>query len=87
MQPNIHLHIERLVLRGLDLAPGQRQGLQSGIEAELTRLLAHGGLSPGLVPGDKPSVTAKSIQWSSGHDAAQLGQKIARSVYGGIGRE
>lgn len=87
MKPNIHLHIDQLVLRGLDLAPGERHRLQASVEAEMTRLLAQGGLAPELLRSASPTVSAQSVQYSSGQDTAQLGQKIARSVYGGIGHE
>lgn len=86
MKPNIHLHIEQLVLRGVELTPGQRQQLQDGVEAELTRLLAQGGLAPEMLRSARPAVAAQGIQWSKGQDAAQLGKKIAHSVHGGIGR-
>jgi len=86
MKPNIHVHIEQLVLRGVDLTPGQRQQLQTSLEAELTQQLAQGGLVPELLRSTSPAVAAQGIQWSKGQDAAQLGQQIARSVYGGIGR-
>jgi len=86
MKPNIHLHIEQLVLRGVELTPTQRRQLQASIEATLTNQLTQGGLAPELLRGGSPVVSVKGIQWNSGQGAAQLGQKIARSVYGGIGR-
>jgi len=43
---NINLHIERLVLDGVNIAPGQHHVPQTSVETELTRLLAEGGVSP-----------------------------------------
>jgi hypothetical protein len=87
MQPDIHLHIEQLVLRGVELTPSQRQQLQAGLEAALTQQLTQGGLAPELLRSANPVVAAQAMPWRSGQDAAQLGQSIARAVYGGIGRE
>ncbi len=86
---NIKLHIERLVLDGVALAPGQRHVLQASIEAELTRLLSEGGIAPQLHQGltvPKLAVTGIELAAASGAtNPTQLGQKIAASVYGGIG--
>lgn len=85
---NINLHIERLVLDGIDIAPGQRHLVQAGIAAELTRMLVESGLSPSLASGANLSrVSANRIQINEGNKPAQLGKQIAQSVYGGIGHE
>ena len=82
---NIKLHIERLVLDGVNIAPGQRHVLQVSVETELIRLLTDGGLSPGLAQGTAlPRVSADAIQLTN-NNPTQLGQHIAQSVYGGIG--
>lgn len=85
---NINLHIERLVLDGLDLAPEQRPLLQAAVESELSRLLTERGLSPGLAQGVAvPRLSAQDIRMTSANNPKQLGQQIAQSVYRGIGRE
>jgi hypothetical protein len=83
---NIHLHIERLILDGLPVGPGQGARVQAAVEGELARLLAGGGLAPGLQAGGAlPGVSAPSIQLAPGSSPAQMGVQIAQSVYGGIG--
>lgn len=85
---NINLHIERLVLEGVNIALGQRHLLQASVEAELTRLLTAGGLSPSLAQGTAlPRISASGIQLMAGDNPTQIGQQIAQSVYGGIGHE
>ena len=82
---NINLHIERLVLDGVALAPGQRNVLQAVVAAELMRRLSVGGLSPELTGGGGlPSVPANAIQLSSPFSPHDLGKRIASSVYSGI---
>jgi len=84
---NINLHIERLVLDGVDIAPSQNNLLQASVTNELTQLLNRGGLASSLVGGASLNgVATNSIQLSDGKPRA-LGQQIAQSVYGGIGRE
>ena len=83
---NINLHIERLVLDGVNIAPGQRDLLQASVTTELTRLLNNSGLAGKLVEGvSLPGLSTNSIQLT-GNNPTQLGQQIAQSVYGGISK-
>lgn len=83
---NIEVHIERLILDGVTVAPRERSRLQAAVESELARLLAEGDLSPALWGGGAlPSVPAGSVDLASDRDAAGLGHEIARATYGGIG--
>jgi len=88
---NINLHIDRLVLDGMNIPPGQHDLLKTSVQAELSRLLAKDGVSPSLANGTAvPAVSVRSIQMGSGkglgNETTQLGRQIARSVYGGIGK-
>lgn len=84
---NIKLHIERLVLDGVNIAPGQHHVLQASVETELTRLLTDGGLSLSLAQGTAlPHISTGGIQLTN-NNPTQIGQHIAQSVYGGIGHE
>lgn len=84
---NINLHIERLVLDGVDIAPNQKHLLQNIVITELTRMLTESGISPDLARGVAlPRIFAEGIQVTE-NNPVQLGQQIAQSVYGGIGHE
>jgi hypothetical protein len=84
---NISLHIERLILDGIAVSPGEGPQLQAAVEVELARLLAEGGLSPALLGGGAvPSVRAGDIQLAGERDAVGLGRQIAGAAYEGIGR-
>ena len=84
---NIQLHIERLILDGVTLGPGQRVLVQAAVEAELTRLLAANGLDPTLATGGAlPRVQANSIHLAAPSQPANLGNQIAGAVYSGIGQ-
>ena len=83
---NINLHIERLILDGLELGPAQGALIQAAVEAELGRLLGEHGLSAQLANGAVlPSVRAGGLQLAQGAAPAQIGEQIAQAVYGGIG--
>lgn len=83
---NVNLHIERLILEGIDLAPHEHGHLQAAVEVELGRLLSAGGVSQELIGGVAlPSLRAGDIQLGNGAGPVQLGQQIAQAVYGGIG--
>ncbi len=84
---NISIDIERLILDGVTIEPGQGAQLKAAVESELARLLATGGVHPGLRSGGSvPSIRANSIRMSSESNPSQLGRQIALSVYGGIGK-
>lgn len=85
---SIKVHIERLVLDGLPVERHQAPLIQTAVEVELARLLVADGLAPTLKSGGgaTPSVSAPGIQLSSDSNPAQIGQQIARAVYGGIGK-
>ena len=84
---NINLHIERLILEGLPLTRGQGALVQAAVEAELARLLAERGLTPGLQAGGAlPRIQAGELQLTPGSTPAFMGRQIAQAVYGGIGQ-
>lgn len=83
---NLSVHIERLILRDLPLQAGGGELVQAALEAELSRLLAEGGLAAGLQGGGAlPSLPALNIQLPAQAEPAQVGVQIAQAVYGGLG--
>lgn len=84
---NVRLHIERVVLEGIDLAPHERPLFQAALEAELGRLLGEGGVSAALAGGAAlPAVRAGGIEIGGEPNPGRLGRQVAGSVYGGIGK-
>lgn len=83
---DINLHIERLVLDGLPVTRSQGALVQAAVEAELARLLSDGGLaSTWRSGGAVPTVRADAIHLAAGEsNPPQIGQQIARAVYGGL---
>ena len=84
---NIEVHIDRLVLEGLNVPHHKHALLQRSLESELSRLVTEGSLSLGpLAAGSIPSLSAEAIQLNESLDPTQLGQQIAQVVYAGINR-
>ena len=84
---DINLHIECLVLEGVDIPYGQQGLLQASVMNELTQLIGSGELSPKLAVGASlSSVMTNCIQLGD-QKPLILGQLIAKSLYGGIGSE
>ena len=82
----VSLHIERLILDGLDVAAGQQQVLQAAVEIELAQLLTEAGGTAGLGgPAAIRRVAGPAIRVERGDAPAQLGEQIAGAVYAGIG--
>jgi hypothetical protein len=88
MSVHLHLHIERVVLDGIDLDPADRPALQAALAAELGRCLAQaGGLGPALAAGGaQPALRAPGFQLAPATGPARLGRQIARAVHGGLAR-
>lgn len=84
---DIHLHIERLVVDGMELGPHDRRALKAALEAELSQVLSSQGWGDGAPTGGaRPSAPAQPIQMEPEADAGRLGRQIARSVYGALVR-
>ena len=86
MKPkNIELNIEELVLHGF--SPGDRYGIGEAVERELTRLLADRGVPESLEGGrEVASVDGGAIEVATGSKAEAVGVRVAKAVYGGLGR-
>ena len=84
---NINLHVDRLVLDGVDLPSHQIPAFQQAVETELARLLAKQGLGSGLVAGIAVrELPGGMVQSTGDQDPTTFGRQIARAVYRGIGR-
>lgn len=85
--PNVRVHIERVILEGIDLASDRHSQLQAAIEAELTRLLAMDStVSQWQVGRAVNSLPGDTLQLTVENHPGLLGRQIAQAVYGGIAR-
>ena len=78
----INLHIDRILLDGIDLSQQQLPELQVAIESELVRLLETKGIAHS--GGSRPHIISNPIQLPNAPQPAQLGQQIATAAYEGI---
>ena len=83
----INLHIDRLILEGVDIAPHQQHLLHASVTAELTRMFSNDSPVRGFAKGFSIAhVSTGSVQLAK-NNPTQLGRQIAQSVYRGIGHE
>lgn len=85
LRPSVELHIDQLVLHGFE--PAQRYTIADALERELTRLLTEHG-APVLITNDLDigSLNGGVINLDEGSNAKDTGTKLARMIYGGLGR-
>ena len=84
----INLHIEKLVLDGIAVDRTQGSKLRAAVEQELTRLLAHDGLSAQLSTGGAiPQLRGGNIKLRKGSPPGSMGVNIAHAVHEGIARK
>ena len=84
---NINLHIESLVLDGVSMEPHQQARLKTAVASELGRLLASNGIAPNnLSENELRTVDGGSFTIGANRSPRELGKKIARAVYGGVGK-
>ncbi len=77
----IELHIESLVLDGVEIARGQERRLQTAVVEELTRLLGATGSAEHLVArGDAELLRATPLRLDARVDASTLGTQMASSI-------
>lgn len=79
---NINLHIQELILEGVDIPRSQRELLQATVEAELARLLTNEGLPTGWQSG----VSIPPIEVTPNSNTTVMGQQIAQAVYREMGQ-
>lgn len=80
---NVELHIDRLVLEGVQLDRAGERVFRAAFEAELTRLIAERGVSEAL-SSTTPRVVGPAASFAAARGPGQWGAEVARSVYGGL---
>ncbi len=77
----VNLHIERVVLEGVDVSRSDRDLIRVSVASALGQMLGDGGLVDGY---SRSRVMAGDVQLSAGKPV-EFGRRIAWSVYKGVG--
>jgi hypothetical protein len=80
----IEVRIDRVVLDGVDLPPGQSRVLGEALEAELKRLLATAPHETLRESRHTRRIEAPSPDLDSAAGPERLGRDIAQSIHGGL---
>jgi hypothetical protein len=82
----IEVHIDRLVLDGLPIAPSDGARIRTAVQRELGRMLVLDGVSDRMrARGATDRLSAPRIRLSATHTPERIGREIAHSVYVGLG--
>ena len=81
---NINLHIERLVLEGVDISVDEHKALQQNIIAELTQTLSSDSVAIDRCSGLFQAHTKVSEIQLGKDKLVRLGSDIAQALYRGI---
>jgi hypothetical protein len=76
---NIRVHIERVMLEGVDWQPAQRAHFERAFAGELARLLANG--DPPTQAGAVPFARAPDAMLPPNPTPHSMGVQVARSVF------
>jgi len=83
--PDIRVHIDRIVLIGVD--PRDREALGAAVEGEMTRLFTERGWPRAPeASGDAERLDAGQFRHSDASRVGELGAQIGASVHGGLTR-
>jgi hypothetical protein len=83
LTPDVHVHIEELVLNGFD--PSDRYAIGEAVERELVRLLGMRGFPPSLLAGGQvPRLDGGSFALAPGLGAEEIGARVAAATYGAL---
>jgi hypothetical protein len=81
----VNVHIDRIVLSGLDIAPGRADSLRSSIGLEVQRVLAERGLVEGMTSGAVSRISIPAMNASDLGSEALIASNVARSVKSALG--
>jgi hypothetical protein len=81
----VHIHVERMVLVGLDLERAGAEALRDAVGAELGRLFETHDPAAGLRDGAVPTLRAPAVAFAQDASPAQIGAQVAGAVYGSLG--
>lgn len=83
----IDVHIDELVLEGVQLPAGAEPRLRRVLEREIARLVARDGLAPRhRLDRDIPALRAPAIATTPAQDTVVLARHISRAVARGLSR-
>lgn len=80
----MNIHIDRIILRDMDVDPDRASILRSSIRSELERIIASEGLPEGIAGGRISRISAPAINASESGGERALAGSLARSIHSGL---
>ncbi|MFF0148741.1 hypothetical protein ATK36_5936 [Amycolatopsis sulphurea] len=80
----IEVHIDRIVLDGLEVPPGQSRALGEAVRAELARLLGEAPRGTWRASRHARRIDVPGLRLGGHHTVSSLGEEIARCLGTGL---
>lgn len=89
MKTVMNIEIDRLIIEGMELTPGQQRQLKAGLETSLGKLFTEQGIPPGIESfSSMARMSVDAIKFTNPElKPVQLGEQIAHSIYQGINKQ
>ena len=78
---HLKLHIDQIVLDGIDMPRRQRSEIKAALEAELSHLFTTHGIPATIQKGGRISRLPADLTLTGECNPVQLGQQAAQSIY------
>lgn len=82
--PIINVHIDRIVLRDIDIDPDRAEILRSSLASELGRIITQEGLPEGMTGREISRISAPSLDAPGSGSERQIAGSLARSIHRSI---
>lgn len=83
-KPLINVHIDRIVLRDMDIDPDRAEILRSSLASELVRIITQEGLPEGVAGREISRISAPSLVMPGSGSETQMAGSLARSIHRSI---
>jgi hypothetical protein len=80
----LKIHIDRIVLRDLDMAPERAESLRASLASELKKIIIRDGLPEGLAGGKISRLSAPALELPESGRERQMAGILAGSIHRGL---
>jgi hypothetical protein len=80
----LNIHIDRIVLRDLDMDPDRAERLRTSLVSELNRIIIQEGMPEGIAGGKISQISAPAIDVPASGSERQMAGSLARSIHRSI---
>lgn len=76
----MNIHIDRIILRDVDIDADRAESLRSSLASELEKIMIREGIPPGLADGKFSRISAPAFDVPGSGNEKQMASSLAKSV-------